>query len=162
MLSSDKLNELYETKLMSFDETEKSIQDVTSSKALLINFIVGSWCPMCIQHFKRIAQSMGDKIENETLELVLVSTESQKKSLQLIQKLHRSEKEKSLSKLFKKTYVISDSSRKLVNILDIRIPVFGFAKPATFLLQTNGRLFCLSKGVPNLEQAICDLRHYFP
>ena len=48
--------------------------------------------------------------------------------------------------------VISDKSKALINAFGLKVPIFGFAKPASVLVQSDESWRIISKGLASKEQ----------
>ncbi len=126
-----------------------TLNELSAQGPVVLNFILGTWCPLCLNHIKAIAGA----VNQENLKIVVVSSESLTKLDKEFTKEH-SMKLNGLPIMF-----CSDSSRTLINMFKLRVPVFGFSKPATFLL-SNNQVKMISEGIPNKEQTVCDLSYY--
>ncbi|MCB9095682.1 MAG: redoxin domain-containing protein [Halobacteriovoraceae bacterium] len=124
-------------------------------KAIIVNFVLGTWCPLCIKHFQDIYVSMKQHFLDDRMEILFVSTEPEKR----IQKSFKDWRWIN-GEVPDNIFLGSDQSRELINILKIKIPVFGFAKPATFLIEKDGLIVKISEGIPNSEKTVCELSHY--
>ena len=118
------------------DEGAVNLSELLKEGPVVLNFIIGTWCPTCnafIQNLLNVANEK--KISN----IYIVSTQSQK----------------ALKHFFCKGEtvvpfgVLSDHTKSLINAFHLKIPVFGFARPASILLFPNGSYNVLSKGLPN-------------
>ena len=55
---------------------------------------------------------------------------------------------------------ISGASKELLNTFAVRMPVFGFAKPATIVVEELKTAKLISKGVPNEERVSCEVSYW--
>lgn len=133
------------------DEGEINIEEFVNSGPVVVNFITGTWCPMCLVHLRAILSA--SKASN--LKVLIVSSESQ---LKLENEFEKSSSWRELDSI--PFAICSDSGRKLINIFKLKVPLFGFSKPATFLFQSKDSIQVLSSGVPNKEKTICELSYY--
>ena len=149
ILNQEELSVLHQAIAHSSLKESASIKDLSKEGPIILNFILGTWCPLCLDHVRAI----NNVIQSNDVKIIVISTES-------INKLDR-EFSKSISGKLSDLPILfcSDVNRSLVNIFKLKIPVFGFSKPATFIL-TNDTIKMISSGVPNKEQTICDISHY--
>ena len=151
ILNQIDLERLLSLKVISPNTEETAIKDLLKSGPVVMNFILGTWCPMCLGHLKGITAAL--KSNNATV--VIVSSEP---LMKLESEFKRHENWSELESIPYALY--SDSSRELINLFQLRIPVFGFSKPATFLIQNSNTVQIISKGIPNSEKTICELGKY--
>lgn len=128
-----------------------SLKQLIQDNPVMLNFILGTWCPSCSKFINRILQANREDQINKN-RVLIVSTE----------------KAKRLQNFFEKRIkwsdipigVISDESKKLINHCKLTVPVLGFARPASILFQPDGKYIILSKGIPNQDEFdanLCDL-----
>ncbi len=126
-----------------------ALSDLSTEGPVVLNFILGTWCPLCLNHVQAIANA----VQQKNLKIVVVSSES-------LTKLDKEFSNEHITKLNGLPILFcSDSSRTLINMFKLRVPVFGFSKPATFLI-TGNQVKMISEGIPNKEQTVCDLSFY--
>ncbi len=134
-------------------DQEMSITNVDCS-LIVMNFILGSWCPMCMNHIIAISKVLLE-MEKKNFRILIVTTEKEKSLRDSLQKVAEGGFNSS-NLLF-----IPGASKDLLNSFSLRIPLFGFSKPATFLIEDLKKVKMLSKGIPNKEKVACDLAGYF-
>jgi thiol-disulfide isomerase/thioredoxin len=145
-LSREALYSLANGEKVSFKELENSV--------LVFNFILGSWCPLCMKHLVDLTKVLLG-IGKKDFKMVGVTTESEKSLRKSLEKVIKNGF-KSKNILF-----IPGASKALLNVFSVRLPVFGFSKPATLLIENLSSVRVLSKGIPNNEKIVCDLETYF-
>ncbi len=122
---------------------------------VILNFILGSWCPMCMKHIAHMVEVF-DSLDKHDYNMVIVTTEKMK-SLQ--DSLERIAHKKDLPGM-ERVKFISNASRELLNSFDLRIPMFGFAKPATIVVEELKTAKIISQGVPNEERINCEVSYW--
>lgn len=120
---------------------------------IVLNFILGSWCPMCLKHVKSLNESVLNLKNRNSAKNIVVTTEPERS---LRDSLCRVRGNSQLSQL----YFLPDASKTLLNEFGLRIPVFGLAKPATVIVQGLNSFVILSQGIPNSEKTMCNITRY--
>ena len=149
-LNDKDLEELMSMKIMGLEGEALELRELVSKGPVVFNFVVGTWSPLCLNHIKGLTEAM--KSRNHTM--VLVSSETTSK---VDSEFGKSINWLSMNNLDLK--YLSDSSRKMTSLFKLKIPAFGYSKPATFLIN-KGSIFEISAGVPNISKAICTLSYY--
>jgi peroxiredoxin len=134
-------------KLQSLSELQKG--------TVILNFILGSWCPMCMNHITRIVEVFYS-LEKCDWNMVIVTTERIKPFQDSLERLAH---KKDLPGM-ERVQFISNASRQLLNSFDLRIPMFGFAKPATIMVEELKTAKVISEGVPNEERINCEVSYW--
>lgn len=132
------------------------LKDELQKRVIILNFIAGSWCPMCMKQVEALLQFGMEKLKTDAVDIYIISTES----LPKLKREHQRAKDNLTADRLKNVHFISDHSRKLTNLFNIRIPLFGFAKPATYLIMKDEKVIQLSKGIPNENKIVSDLSDY--
>jgi len=128
--------------------------DDIGSPLIVLNFILGSWCPLCMKHLVDLTNTLL-KMGQKNFKMIVVTTEKEKPL------------KRSLEKVFKNgfssenIFFIPGASKNLLNTFSVRLPIFGFSKPATYLIENLDRVKMLSKGIPNSDKVVCELTTYF-
>lgn len=121
-----------------------NLKDLVGSRPAILSFIMGTWCPKCDNYIQSLIGAADILNRGTGPEVFLVSTESNKKLRNYF------DKGGNMDQLpFR---VISDKNKSLVNIFGLKIPIFGFARPAAVLVQCDQSWRILSKGLPSEEQ----------
>lgn len=126
-----------------------------NEKVLVFNFILGSWCPLCMKHVSRLVEVL-ESLGKKDYHMIVVTTESMK-SLQ--DSLERVRHKKALPGMDRVQF-ISGASKELLNIFQLRMPIFGFAKPATIVVEELKTAKLISQGVPNEERINCEVSYW--
>lgn len=122
---------------------------------IILNFILGSWCPMCMKHIAKMV-TVFDSLEKKDYNMVIVTTDKMKN---LKNSLDRLAHKKNLPGM-ERVHFISNASRDLLNSFNVRVPVFGFAKPATVVVEEFKTAKVISKGVPNEYRINCEVSYW--
>ena len=120
---------------------------------IILNFILGSWCPMCLTHVKKLNEKAVNLLQKNKAKNIVVTTESEKS---LRDSLSRVKNIPEIEKLL----FLSGASKNLLNEFGLRIPIFGLAKPATVVIQGLDTFMILTEGMPNTEKTICNITNY--
>jgi len=150
-INTKDLEELMKTKVRSIEGDDVLLSTLVESGPIVLNFIVGTWCPQCVDHLMAISTAL----KNNNMKLIVVSNESQ---IRLDNEFNKYSKWSKLELI--PLILYSDASKKLVNLLKLKVPVFGFSKPATYLIHNKDTIQVISTGIPNAEKTICDLSFY--
>ncbi len=150
-LSSEEYAQVLDCEINLPEKDVKKLCDLINEGPIIINFIVGSWCPMCLEHIN----VMTTILKNTNFKIIIISSETQGKLDTEFEKLSP------WAGMDRERLIFhSDSSRRLINLFKLKIPVFGFSKPATYLLQKNQPVKVLTRGIPNNSKTVCELSHY--
>lgn len=150
-LNQKDLEDLMNIKVRSSEKGDVGLGTMAESGPIVLNFIVGTWCPQCVDHLMAITAAL----KNNNLKIIVISNESQ---IRLDNEFNKYSKWSKLENI--PLTLHSDASKKLINIFKLKVPVFGFSKPATFLIHNKETVQVLSTGIPNTEKTICDLSFY--
>lgn len=146
---------LGEQEVLSFTNGEiKSLKDLNEGTVVL-NFILGSWCPMCLKHIAKMVEVF-HSLDKHDYNMVIVTTEKMKN---LKDSLERVAHKRNLPGM-DRVHFISNASRDLLNSFHVRVPVFGFAKPATIVVEELRTAKTISKGVPNEDRINCEVSYW--
>lgn len=155
-LKEDVVELLSQQEVLSFhSEAIVPLKDLDEN-VLVFNFILGSWCPLCMKHVARLVEVL-ESIGKKDYHMIVVTTESMK-SLQ--DSLERVRKNKKDLPGMDRVQFISGASKELLNMFSVRMPVFGFAKPATIVVEELKTAKLISKGVPNEERISCEVSYW--
>jgi len=149
-LNKNDLEELMDTKILSPEGQAIEVRELLTKGPIVFNFVVGTWSPLCLNHIKGLTEAMKQKDHT----MVIISSESTSKI--------DSEFGKSVQWLSKNNLDLkyfSDTSRKMIALFKLKVPAFGFSKPATFLINQNS-IVEISAGVPNNSKAVCSMSYY--
>ncbi len=149
-LNDKDLEELMAVKIIGLEGEVAELRELLSKGPVVFNFVVGTWSPLCLNHIKGLTESM--KQRNHTM--VLISSEPASK---IDSEFEKSVLWLSMNNLDLK--YLSDSSRKMIALFRLKVPAFGFSKPATFLINQSS-IFEISAGVPNDSKAVCSMSYY--
>jgi peroxiredoxin len=148
------LDIIQEQSLFALGSREKVAITNIASDLIVMNFILGSWCPLCMKHIVEITKVLKTMGKSD-FKIIVVTTEAEKP---LRESLMRTAENGFSSE---RILFIPGASKSLLNAFSLRIPIFGFAKPATFLIENLKSIQVLSEGVPNKEKISCSLSGYF-
>jgi peroxiredoxin len=141
-----KLEQLDLTIINPGEDAHTNLKDLVSKRPAILNFIVGTWCPKCDAHIQGLVNASELLSTKHGPEVFIVSTEANKKLRNYF------DKNGALGELpFR---VISDKSKALINAFGLKVPIFGFAKPASVLIQSDESWRIISKGLASEEQLI--------
>jgi thiol-disulfide isomerase/thioredoxin len=150
-LSNTQSDELFKTEFKTTSGKSIQFDEEIENKLIFLNFIMGTWCPLCMRHLKKIIEYGVSDLNNNPIDIYFISTESHQK-LQKEFVLLDNENLK-----IDHVDFISDQNRLLVNLLGLKIPIFGFSKPASFLFTKGRRIIKVSNGIENTKKEICSL-----
>lgn len=137
-------NDLDMIVLNSQKDDHTNLKDLVSRRLAILNFIIGTLCPQCDKYIQGLINAADLLNSNQGPEVFIVSTEPNKK---LRNYFNRNEAIHQLP--FR---VISDKSKSLINAFGLKVPIFGFAKPASVLVQSDESWRIISKGLASEEQ----------
>lgn len=152
----DRLAELLgEQEVLSFqDGTIQALKNLEEG-TIVLNFILGSWCPMCLKHIAKMVEVF-HSLDKHDYNMVIVTTEKMKN---LKDSLERVAHKRGLPGM-ERVHFISNASRDLLNSFHVRVPVFGFARPATIVVEEFKTAKTISKGIPNEERINCEVSYW--
>lgn len=155
LLNRSQIETLGEQEVLDLVGEKKHALGEFQGDVIIMNFILGTWCPMCMSHISHLV-NVFESIGKANYRIIIVTTENEKllKS-SLIKAMNRTPEE------LKKVSFVPGASRSLLNLFGVRLPVFGFAKPATFIIEGLESVKVVSKGIPNKEKTTCELNQYF-
>lgn len=153
-LTGELLSALSSQNLFPLGSSETIKIESIGSDLVVLNFILGSWCPLCMKHIIDISTALLNMGKSK-FKIIVVTTEREKTLRDSL--IRVSEGGFSSENI----YFIPGASKNLLNAFSLRIPLFGFSKPATFLLENLNTVKMLSRGIPNKEKVVCDLTGYF-
>lgn len=100
---------------------------------VVINFIMGTWCPMCTSHLQKIRK--WQKSLNKNVTMLIISGEN-------VENLRKWSEDNPSSYLF-----ASDSSLEIIELFGLKISLMKMAKPATFLIDSDHKIKIAFAGI---------------
>lgn len=132
-------------------DSTMNLKELITNRPAIFNFIIGTWCPKCSKYLQGLIAASETLSTGKGPEVFIVSTEANKKLRNYF------DKHGTLSELpFR---IISDKSKTLINSFGLKVPIFGFARPASVLIQSDESFKIISHGLPSEEQLLeydCD------
>jgi peroxiredoxin len=155
VLNQDVVELLRSQEVLGFKDEEIIPLNSLKENVLVFNFILGSWCPMCMKHIARMVEVL-NSIGKTDYHMIVVTTETTKSLKDSLERV----KLKNYLKGLEKVQFISGASKELLNTFAVRMPIFGFAKPATIVVEELKTAKLISKGVPNEERVSCEVSYW--
>lgn len=140
------LEDLDLTVLNPEQDDQTNLKDLVAERPAILNFIIGTWCPKCDAHIQGLINAADLLNTGRGPEVFIVSTEPNKKLRNYFSKNGAIEE--------LPFRVISDKSKSLINAFGLKVPVFGFAKPASVLVQSDESWRIIFRGLPSEEQLL--------
>lgn len=100
---------------------------------VVINFIKGTWCPMCDSHLKKIREWQSKLPQKITM--LIISSEGR-------ESLRKWQDENDMTYLF-----ATDEDLKIINQFKVKRMLRSMASPATFLIDTDKKIKLAFKGM---------------
>lgn len=116
--------------------SEFHLYSAIKNSSVVLNFIMGTWCPLCTAHIKRIRDwQKSKKLKN--LLIIIVSTES-------IESIRAWTQENPNNFIF-----CSDEKREVTDSYGVNFPMMNISRPATILIDQNGEVRMNHQGLRN-------------
>ena len=105
------------------DGRETSLYYLLNKGPVILNFIMGTWCPVCTSHLSKV-RSWQNKL-NKNITMLIITSETSDNIIKY-------QNENKTSYLF-----ASDHDLKIINMFNLRLMLMDIAKPATYLIDSD-------------------------
>lgn len=116
--------------------TEFHLYSALKGGPVVLNFIMGTWCPLCTAHLIRVRQWQESKGLNK-LTVIIISTEP-------VEKIRAWSAKNPNSFIF-----CSDSSQAVTKLYGVTFPMMNISRPATVLIDQSGEIRMNHQGLRN-------------